>query len=662
MNLRSLLGVLLLVSWVTGSGFAQDTRDAGQSLSPFFFVQSDDPSTDRLPLKSTAADVRIAGIIADVTVTQTYRNEGTRTLEAIYIFPASTRAAVYAMTMTIGERTIVARIREKQQARQEYEAAKHSGRSASLLEQHRPNVFQMNVANILPGDEIRVVLAYTELLVPTEGIYEFVYPVVVGPRYVGQPASDTPPAEHWTANPYLHSGEPSPYAFTMKVQVDAGLPIQDIRCASHEVTIDYRGTDHAIIGLAPREKTAGNRSFVLQYRLAGDIIRSGLLLARGPEENFFLLTLQPPRRITPAVITPREYIFVLDVSGSMHGFPLDTAKSLMRQLLGGLRTSDRFNILLFAGSSQLMAERSVAVNPEHLALATRLIDDQAGGGGTELVPALRRALELPAYEGCSRSIIVITDGYVNIETEAFRLIRNNLHKASVFAFGIGSEINRWLIESMARAGMGEPFAVTRPEEAAAVSARFGEYVQSPVLTRVELEFAGFDVYDVEPVRVPDLLAERPVTVFGKWRGEAAGVIRMSGLAADKRYEATLPVDRFTTEASLPALRNLWARHRIAQLGDEYTLQPTDPVREAITGLGLRYALLTPFTSFVAVDEIIRRKDGEVRQVKQPLPLPEGVADTAVGEYVPTTPEPETWSLILLALGAVGWLMLRRWLS
>ncbi|HOT00298.1 MAG TPA: VIT domain-containing protein [Acidobacteriota bacterium] len=662
MIIRSLLGVLLLVSWVAGSGLAQDDRDAGHSLSPFFYVQSDDPSTDRLPLKSTAADVRIAGIIDDVTVTQTYRNEGTRALEAIYIFPASIRTAVYAMIITIGERTVVVRIREKQQARQEYEAAKHSGRSVSRLEQHRPNVFQLNVANVLPGDEIRVVLAYTELLIPTEGIYEFVYPAVIGPRYVGQAASDTQPAEHWTANPYLNSGKPSPCAFAMKVQVDAGLPIQDIRCASHEVTIDYEGDDRATIGLVPRERTGGNRSFILQYRLAGETIRSGLLLARRPGENFFLLTIQPPRRITPAIITPREYIFVLDVSGSMHGFPLATAKSLMRQLLDGLRPSDRFNILLFAGSSQIMAVRSVSVNTENLAMATKLIDNQAGGGGTELVPALRQALDLPAYEGCSRSIVVISDGYVDVENGVFRLIRNNLHKANVFAFGIGGEINRWLIESLARAGMGEPFVVTGPEEAATVSARFSEYLRSPVLTRVKLEFAGFDAYDVEPARVPDLLAERPVTVYGKWRGDAAGVIRMNGLAADCPYESTLPVDRFRMEASLPALRNLWARHRIAQLADEYTLQPTDPVRAAITGLGLRYALLTPFTSVVAVDEVIRRKDGEVQQIKQPLPQPEGVSETAVGEYVPTTPEPEAWSLILLALGAVGWLMLRRWLS
>ncbi|NLI47977.1 MAG: VWA domain-containing protein [Acidobacteria bacterium] len=662
MNIRLLLGALLLIGLVAGFGSAQSDDDLGRSLSPFFYVQSDDPFTDRLPLKSTVADVRIAGVIADVTITQVYRNEGTRALEAIYIFPGSIRAAVYAMTMIIGERTMVARIRERQQARQEYETAKASGRSASLLEQLRPNVFRMNVANILPGDEIRVVLSYTELLVPADGVYEFVYPAVVGPRYVNQPSSETRPAEHWTASPYLRSSEPPSYAFGIKVRLDAGLPIQDVRCASHEVAIDYQEKDRVVIELAPRERTGGNRSFILKYRLAGDRIHSGLLLARGPEENFFLLTLQPPRRITPAIIVPREYVFVLDVSGSMHGFPLHTAKSLLRQLLRGLRPSDRFNVLLFAGGSRLMAEQSVTANTDNLAVAMELIDEQTGGGGTELVPALRRAMALPANEGFSRSIVVVTDGYVNVETEVFRLVRNNLHEANVYAFGIGSEINRWLIESVARAGMGEPFAVTRPEEAAAISARFSEYVQSPVLTRVALEFAGFDAYDVEPVRVPDLLAERPVTVFGKWRGDAAGVIRMTGLAADRPFESALAVERFKTETSLPALRNLWARHRIAQLGDEYTLQPTDPVREAITGLGLRYALLTPFTSFVAVDEVIRRKDGDLQQVKQPLPLPESVADTAVGNYVPTTPEPETWSLILLALGAVGWIMLRRWLS
>ena len=194
---------LLLTSLV-----AVSAEEADRTLSPYFFVHSDDPNVDRLPLKATAVDIRIAGVIADVTVTQRYKNEGRRTIEAEYVFPGATRAAVHGLTMTIGERRVVAQIREKQQARTEYQAAKTAGKSAALLEQHRPNVFKMNVANILPGDEIAVELRYTELIVPTDGMYELVFPTVVGPRYTTKTEGDATAPDRWQQNPYLRQGEP----------------------------------------------------------------------------------------------------------------------------------------------------------------------------------------------------------------------------------------------------------------------------------------------------------------------------------------------------------------------------------------------------------------------------------------------------------------------
>ena len=186
------------------TAYAQPNESDDRTLSPYFFVKSDDPQVDQLPLKSTSAAVNISGVIADVQVTQVYKNEGRRPLEAIYVFPASTKAALYGMRMRIGERVINAKISKREDARREYEQAKEQGKSASLLEQQRPNVFQMNVANIMPGDEIRVELSYTELLVPTDRIYEFFYPTVVGPRYSNQPAETAPPFERWVQNPYLH--------------------------------------------------------------------------------------------------------------------------------------------------------------------------------------------------------------------------------------------------------------------------------------------------------------------------------------------------------------------------------------------------------------------------------------------------------------------------
>ena len=345
---------------------AQPEKDADKTLSPYFFVKSDDPEVDQLPLKSTSVKVDISGVIADVVVTQVYKNEGNRPLEAVYIFPASTRAAVYGMKMTIGERTIIAKIRKREEARREYEQAKQEGKSASLLEQYRPNVFQMNVANILPADVIKVELRYTELLVPTDAVYEFVYPTVVGPRYSEQRATEAGPGEKWIENPYLHQGESPTYIFHIAVNLSAGLPIQDLTCSSHQVSVNYEGHGLASVRLDPSEKYGGNRDFLLKYRLAGGKIKTGLLLFEGEDENFFLLMLQPPKRVHEVHIPPREYIFIVDVSGSMHGFPLNISKKLLKDLMGNLRPTDRFNVLLFAGGSSVMSTQSVPATPPNI--------------------------------------------------------------------------------------------------------------------------------------------------------------------------------------------------------------------------------------------------------------------------------------------------------
>jgi Ca-activated chloride channel family protein len=610
---------------------AQPETSADQTLSPYFWVNSDDPELDQLPLKSTSARVTISGVIADVIVTQVYKNEGRKTLEAVYVFPASTRAAVYGMKMTIGERTIVAKICEREQARQEYEQAKQEGKSASLLEQHRPNVFQMNVANILPQDVIKVELKYTELLVPTDAVYEFVYPTVVGPRYSETTAAGAPRSEQWVENPYLHEGESPPYTFDIKINLHAGLSIQDVVCTSHPVNINYQGPDTATINLDPSEISGGNRDYILKYRLAGGQIETGLLLSGGKQEKFFLLLMQPPKRITEKQIPPREYVFIVDVSGSMRGFPLDVSKKLLKDLIGNLRSTDRFNVLLFAGGSSILAEKSLPATRANIDQAIHVIERQKGGGGTRLLPALQRALSLPDTESYSRSFIIITDGYVAVEEEAFDLIRNNLGNANMFTFGIGSSVNRHLIEGMARVGMGEPFIVARPKEASEKAAKFRKLIQSPVLTGIKVDFGDFDGYDVEPPSIPDVLADRPVILFGKWRGRLKGQIEISGTSGDHTFSRKIDVAKVKPLDSNAALGYLWARYRIMILSDYNRLRPNDVRIEEVTQLGLTYNLLTAYTSFVAIDSQVRLKKGPATTVKQPLPLPQGVSDYAVGK-------------------------------
>ncbi|HTZ38919.1 MAG TPA: VIT domain-containing protein, partial [Syntrophales bacterium] len=341
--IRLFLLFLLIVSmFPTGAAHARPEISDDRTLSPYFFVKSDDSALDRLPLKSTSASVRISGVIADVLVTQLYRNEGKKPIEAIYVFPASTRAAVYGMKMTVGQRVIEAKIKKRDEARRDYEQARDQGKSASLLEQQRPNVFQMNVANIMPGDEIRVEMKYTELIVPSARVYEFVYPTVVGPRYASQKVETATASEHWVGNPYLRQGEPPTYSFDLTVEIAAGLPIRELACTSHKVRTNWSSPSIAKVALDPAETSGGKRDYVLRYRLDGDRIQSGLLLFEGKKENFFLLMTQPPRRIVKADIPGREYIFIVDVSGSMYGFPLEISKKLMADLLGNLRPTDRF--------------------------------------------------------------------------------------------------------------------------------------------------------------------------------------------------------------------------------------------------------------------------------------------------------------------------------
>ena len=646
-----------------------DSSPRQQTESPYFFVRGGTPGVEALPLKRTSVEVHVAGVIAEVRVVQHYRNEGTQAIEADYVFPGSTRAAVGGMQVRIADRLITAQIREKQQARIEYAAAKQEGKTAALLEQHRPNVFQMRVANILPGDDVQVELRYTELLLPDNRRYAFVFPTVVGPRYASAASSGT---NTWAAQPTLRAGEAPASDFTLQATLEAPLAIHDIRSRTHAIEVEQTGehATRASVRLAAGTGPAHDRDFVLDYRLDGDALDTGLMLSQGQgpgAENFFLAMVQPPKAVAATQIAPREYIFVVDISGSMHGFPLDTAKAMLQRLIGGLRPSDRFNVLLFSGSSRMLAPKAVPATQANIDRALATLGQTQGSGGTELIPALRRVYAEPKTPDVSRTIVVVTDGYVSVEAEAFALVRKNLDQANLFAFGIGASVNRALLEGLARAGRGEPFIITDPVQAPEQAARFRRMVESPVLTSVQLRFEGLDVYDLEPAVQPDVLGERPVLVFGKWRGQPRGRMLVQGHSAEGPWQQAVDVAPAAPShsAALPAL---WARHRIATLGDQEALEGGDAQRAAITRLGLDYSLLTAYTSFIAVDQVVRNPDPAGSQrVQQPLPLPQGVGDRAVGETatvvagaeVPSTPEPETLGAVFLVLAMLAMLHRRQ---
>ena len=628
------MSILCLLAMGSGTLAAQDGDDAGKTLSPYFVVISENPETDQLPLKETSVKTSISGSIADVTIKQVYVNSGKNPLEAIYTFPMSTRAAVYAMQMTIGTRIIRAQIEEKQKARADYEKAKQEGKRASLLEQSRPNVFTMNVSNIMVGDTIVLELRYTELLVPEKGQYSFVYPTVVGPRYSNPAKNPSGPDDGFVANPYTHSGVMPTYKFGYELAIHSAVPIQDVTCTSHKMRISNPDAKQADIRLDPSETNGGNRDVIVNYSLRGNTIESGIMLYEGQDENFFMLMVQPPNRVQKDDIPPREYIFIVDVSGSMWGFPMEISKKLMRNLITNLNPSDKFNVVLFSSNAAVFSPRSVDATTDNIDKAMTFIQGGNKWSGTEVLDALRTAYALPRPdEDISRTMVILTDGYVTVESQCFELIRQNNGEANFFAFGIGSSVNRWLIEGMAFAGNGEPMIVTKESEAAAQAERFRQYINTPVLTQITFNPGAFQAYDIEPASVPDMMAERPILIFGKYKGKPQGTVTLTGKVGRKPFTQSYNFSNLKADPANSALRYLWARERIkylSYLAGEYA-NDQSPVAKQILELGLKYNLMTNYTSFVAIDEVVVNKDGKQVTVKQPVPMPEGVSDHAIGQ-------------------------------
>ena len=694
---------------------------------------------ERFPLKSTDVVTNINGLIAETYVTQIYVNEGDVPINASYVFPTSSGVSVHGMKMIIGNEMITAQIKEKEEAKVEYEEAKSEGKSASLMEQKRPNVFTMDVANIMPGDTVSIELHYTELLAPTENVYEFIFPTVVGPRYAppeessgedgdasgengepdgssvserdgesdgssvserdgepdgssvserdGEPdgssvsggdsanagngisvgngsgtGSGLSEDDSWIVSPYLADGATPPGDYNITVNLSTGVPIADITSKTHAIKVNKTDSSTAQITLANPADYAGNRDFILKYKLTGESIQSGLVLAGGhgnngsfKEEQFFMLTIQPPERFEPEDIPPREYIFVLDVSGSMFGYPLDTAKELIHDLVADLKETDTFNLILFANDTMLLSPRSLPATAANIKTATKLIDEQEGGGGTSLLPALEDAIAVPKSEDIARSIVIITDGYISNESEVISCITDNMDSASFFSFGIGSSVNDYLIKQVAGCGLGESFIVTDKEDAEESAENFRTYIEAPLLTDISITYKGFEVYDVEPAVPSILYASQPIVLFGKWRGKPGGTITVTGKAGGEEYVQEIPVGNVTVDMESEAIRYLWARTHLDRIAGYGSVRNDESVKEEITQLGLEYNMITPYTSFIAVSEIIRNTDGDSKDVDQALPLPQRVSNLAVGGGYRAYSEP---GMLFLSLAAAA-VMIRK---
>ena len=620
---------------------SQNTVSAqtGQTPGSLTVVDGQGKAKSMCPLKHTDVKAEISGFISRVVVTQQFENPFKEKIEAVYTFPLPQNAAVDDMTMIVGERTVRGKILPREEARVVYEAAKSKGQVAGLLDQERPNIFTQSVANILPGEQIKITISYVETLSYVNGAYEFVFPMVVGPRYVpGEPRNtsrahgfspDTdrvPDASLITPKP-APAGMRSGHDISLEVSLDAGLIVDKLESKTHAMDIQRPDIRSARLRLK-EEAAIPNKDFILRYDVAGQAIQDAVLTHRSEKGGFFTMILQPPERVAPEDVTPKELVFVLDTSGSMNGFPIEKAKETMRLALDNLYPSDTFNLITFAGDTEVLFPEPVPATAANMRKAQAFLNSRSGAGGTEMMTAIKTALAPSDDQSHVRIVCFMTDGYVGNDMEIISEVQNH-QNARVFAFGIGSSVNRFLLDKIAEAGRGEVEYVGLNDDGSAAARRFHERVRSPLLTDISIEWNGLPVADVYPQRIPDLFSAKPVIVTGRYTSPGRATIRLKGKMAGEDFVRDVPVELPETMASHDVLASLWARARIDSLmGRDYQGAQNESMRadlkNTITQLGIEYRLMTQFTSFVAVEEMIVTDGGKPRRVDVPVEVPAGV--------------------------------------
>jgi Ca-activated chloride channel family protein len=596
------------------------------------YVQTTDRKQQAFTLTNTDVKGKISGNISRVEVTQTFQNPYDKPLEAIYVFPLPDQAAVDDMEIKIGDRVIKGDIKKREEAKEIYDRARKEGRTAGLLEQERDNIFTQSLANIKPGEQIKVTIRYTESLKFEQGDYEFVFPMVVGPRYIPGAAIDpkgnttqVPDASRINP-PVLKPETRSGNDITVSLQIDAGVPIRDLYSTSHRIDVQNNG-ETMQLKLAAGDNIP-NKDLIVRYKISSDRTQPTILTTTTDQGSHFATYLIPAIAYRADQIVPKDVVFLMDTSGSQSGDPIVKSRELMRRFINGLNPNDTFTIIDFSSTTRQLSSYPLQNTAANRQKAMNYIDQVDANGGTELMNGINAVTNFPSSSnGRIRSVVLITDGYIGNDNEVIAAVQKNLKPGNrLYSFGVGSSVNRYLLERVAEMGRGTSRVVRQDEPTQEVAEKFFRQINNPVLTNIQVKWEGDGAApEIYPSNAPDLFAEQPLVLFGKKGDRINGKLKITGIASGgERYEQTLDVN-FEKGNSNLGIAQLWGRARIKDLMNQMFGGEVKSLVDAVTQTALSYRLLSQYTAFVAVSEEVRvNPDGGKVTVNVPVEMPQGV--------------------------------------
>ncbi|HEV7878336.1 marine proteobacterial sortase target protein [Bradyrhizobium sp.] len=606
-------------------------------------------------------DLTISGPTVRARVTQIFRNPTQNWVEATYVYPLPEGGGVDTLKMVIGDRVVIGKIKERQQARIIYEQARQNGQKAALTEQQRPNMFTNAVANIGPGETVLVQIEYQEPVRQSGDEFSLRVPMVVGPRYNQAPvvqsvyfrpggggwgatSTDPVPDRDRISPPVLDPAQNGPVNPTqITVRLQAGFPLGEVRSHHHQVKVESPDSDTRVIKLADGPVPA-NGDFELSWKAAAEKAPSVGLFREHVGEADYLLAFVTPPSIEQAEQQPmpREVIFVIDNSGSMGGTSIVQAKASLGYALGRLQPNDRFNVIRFDHTMDVLFPSSAPADAEHIASAKSFVDALRAAGGTEMVPAMRAALTDTAAGDANtvRQVVFLTDGAIGNEQQLFDTITTMRGRSRVFMVGIGSAPNTFLMTRAAELGRGSFTHIGSVEQVEErMRGLFGK-LEKPVVTGLSAKFSDVQA-DMTPAAIPDLYRGEPLVLAARL-DRLAGSVEIKGRIGDRPWVVTLPL---AGAAEGKGLSKLWARRMITDAEVARTLRKITPADadNAILRLALDHQLVTRLTGLVAVDKTPSRPDGEpLKLTELPLNLPAGWEFAKVfGERQRPLPSPAT---------------------